>query len=257
LAALQQIIASCMIILYISSMLHGFASPSRFLWFMQRIAPFCGGMSIIAFAAGLWIGLANSPPDYQQGEAVRMMYVHVPAAWCALSIYSIMAISSFVFLVWRHAAADIVARQSSAIAWVMCAITLITGSLWGKPTWGTYWVWDARLTSMLVLLLLVSGYHILAAQAHYQEKRQQACALLCVLGALNLPIIKFSVEWWNTLHQPASVLRSGGNSIDPAMLTPLLLMALGFFCLYGWGLSLNVQTALIQAKLRARALRRK
>lgn len=238
-------------------MFHCFAAPSRLLWLMQRASPFCAMLCALLLSSGLWLGLFASPPDYQQGDAVRMMYVHVPAAWCALCIYGIMAVSSFIFLVWRHATADLIARQSSSTAWVMCAITLLTGSLWGKPTWGTYWVWDARLTSMLVLLLIISGYHVLAKQAQYHLQRQKACALFCAFGALNLPIIKFSVEWWNTLHQPASVLRSGGAAIDPSMLTPLLLMAAGFFCFYGWVLSLKVQTTLIEAKLRARAVRKR
>ncbi len=215
---------------------------------MRRMQIFCGIICAICLCLGLYLSLAASPPDYQQGEAVRIMYVHVPAAWCALMIYSIMAISSLAFIVWRHAAADLVARHSAPVAWVMCAITLATGSLWGKPTWGAYWVWDARLTSMLILLLIISGYMLLASQADYNFKRQRACAIFCMFGALNLPIIKFSVEWWNSLHQPASVIRTGGAAIDSAMLTPLLIMAIGFSAYYGLVLSLRVQTALLQAK---------
>jgi heme exporter protein C len=244
-------------IAYFAAMFTYFSTPSRFYLLIQRAGPFFAALCVASISTGLWLGLFASPPDYQQGEAVRMMYVHVPAAWCALGIYSIMALASLVFLVWRHATADLIARHSSSPAWVMCIITLVTGSLWGKPTWGTYWVWDARLTSMLILLLIISGYHLLASQAQHHLKRQHACAIFCIFGAINLPIIKFSVEWWNTLHQPASVLRSGGNAIDPAMLTPLLLMAAGFFCFYGWVLSLRLQTTLIEAKLRAKALRRR
>ncbi len=215
---------------------------------MRKIQLFCGIICAICLCIGLYLGLITSPPDYQQGEAVRIMYVHVPAAWCSLMIYSIMAISSFCFLIWRHSAADLLARHSAPIAWVMCAITLATGSLWGKPTWGAYWVWDARLTSMLILLIIISAYMLLAGQSDYNFKRQRNCAIFCLFGALNLPIIKFSVEWWNNLHQPSSVIRTGGAAIDSSMLTPLLIMAIGFSAYYGFVVSLRVQTALMQAK---------
>jgi heme exporter protein C len=231
-------------------MFNYFANIRRFSQLMRKMQVICASICVICLGAGLYLALFASPADYQQGESVRIMYVHVPSAWSAMLIYSVMAISSFAFLVWRHSAADLVARHSAPIAWIMCAITLITGSLWGKPTWGAYWVWDARLTSMLILLLIITAYMLLSGQADYNFKRQRACAIFCLFGALNLPIIKFSVEWWNSLHQPASVIRSGGAAIDSSMLTPLLIMAIGFSAYYGWVLSMRVQTAICQAKLK-------
>ncbi len=231
-------------------MLTAFANPTRFHAANRTMRPWLGTLTLILLGCGLYTGLYNSPPDYQQGESVRIMYVHVPAAWSAMGIYAGMAMASLVFLVWKHSLADRVARQSAPIAIAMSAITLITGSLWGKPTWGAYWVWDARLTSMLILLLIVTGYHMLARRSDFDENRQKSCALFCLFGTLNLPIIKFSVEWWHTLHQPASILRSGGVAIDSQMLLPLLLMAAGFFTLYLFILSLRMETALLQARIK-------
>jgi heme exporter protein C len=231
-------------------MFNYFANIRRFQQLMQYLQRICAPLSLICLGLGGYIGLFASPEDYQQGEFVRIMYVHVPAAWTSLFIYSVMSVASLSFLVWRHVAADLVARLSGSIAWVMCAITLITGSLWGKPTWGTYWVWDARLTSMLILWLIISGYMLLAMEANHNFKRQRICAIFCLFGALNLPIIKFSVEWWETLHQPASILRSGGIAIDSAMLTPLLIMGVGFMAFYGWILSLKVQNYMLEVSVK-------
>ncbi len=230
-------------------MLNYFANPLRLNKFFIRIHPWLVACTFVAMATGLYYALLDSPADYQQGEYVRIMYIHVPAAWLSLGIYSNMAICSLFFLVWRHPTADLAARHSAVIAMVMTVVTLVTGSLWGKPTWGTYWVWDARLTSMLILLFILLGYHMLARQSDYDERRQKACAIFCLFGAINLPIIKFSVEWWNTLHQPASILRTGGIAIDPAMQVPLWLMAVAFFLLYLTLLSLRLRTALLQAKV--------
>ncbi len=242
-----------------NTMFTAFASPARFSSLLHTLNPWLIGVTLLLLVSGTYTALIASPPDYQQGEAVRIMYVHVPAAWCALGLYASMAIHSFIFLVWKHSLADLLSRQTAPIAIAMTTLCLLTGSLWGQPTWGTYWVWDARLTSMLILLVILIGYDMLARQAHFQLMRQKACAILCLFGTINLPIIKFSVEWWNTLHQPASILRSGGIAIDSAMLTPLLLMAGGFFALSLLILSLRIRTTMLQAKLirQQHVLRRK
>jgi heme exporter protein C len=230
-------------------MLNYFANPARLTKFLERIHPALTLSCIIAFSAGVYVALIASPIDYQQGEYVRIMYIHVPAAWWSLGIYSAMAVCSFVFLVWKHPLADVVARQSAMIAIIFTIITLVTGALWGRPTWGVYWVWDARLTSMLILLFILLGYQLLASQADFHEARQKACALFCLFGALNIPVIKFSVEWWNTLHQPASMFRSNGNAIDPSMQLPLFIMAGAYFLLYCILLSLRIRSNLLQAKI--------
>ena len=205
-----------------------FANPTRFARIAKAILPPLKVISLIAFACGLYWGLVTSPADYQQGDTVRIMYIHVPVAWLASSSYFILALCALFFLVWRHPLADIGARAIAPIGACFAALTLITGALWGKPTWGTYWVWDARLTSMLVLFFFFIGYMALAGGFDNRRKGARPAAILALVGAINLPIVKFSVDWWNTLHQPASILRSGGVSIDPAMLWPLIAMFIGF-----------------------------
>jgi heme exporter protein C len=209
--------------------------------------------SLIAFfgflVAGLVFGLLVSPEDYQQGSTVRIMYVHVPSAWLAMFTYGFMAIFSFGYLVWRNPIAYYIARAAAPIGAVFTAICLITGSLWGYPTWGTWWVWDARLTSVLILLFLYLGYLALDDAFIDAEREAKSSSILSVIGAINLPIIKYSVEWWNTLHQPASVFRLDGPTIDGSMLTPLLLMGIAWFALFYVLLGLRVRNILIQKKL--------
>ena len=173
-----------------------------------------------------------SPPDYQQGESVRIMYVHVPAAWMAMLAYVVVAAGSASSLVWRHPLGDIAARAASPVGAGFTLIALLTGSLWGKPMWGTWWVWDARLTSVLILFLLYLGVIAMWRTVEDPSRAARAAAILTLVGAINLPIIKFSVDWWNTLHQPASVFRLGGPSIHPSLLAPLLVMATAFFLLF-------------------------
>ena len=173
---------------------------------------------------GLYYALVAAPPDYQQGEAYRIMFVHVPAAWMALMAYGMMAVASIVGIIWRHPLAEIAARAAAPIGAVFTLIALITGSVWGQAMWGTYWVWDARLTSVLILFFLYVGYIALHDAFDDPARGARAAAILCLVGSVNLPIIKFSVEWWNTLHQPASILRADGPAIHPSMLTPLLVM---------------------------------
>ena len=226
------------------------ANPSRFRLFSQKVYPYTLFIMSIFMSTGLWFSLFNSPPDYQQGETVRIMYVHVPAAWMAMMIYFSMTIMSIFALVWRHPLADILSKCSAPIGAGFTLVALVTGSIWGKPTWGTWWVWDARLTSVFILFLIYMGHITLVRAFEDEYKGARAGAILTLIGAFNLPIIKFSVDWWNTLHQPASVLKLGGPSIHIEMMVPLILMALGFLFFYFSILLINVQTELNIRKLK-------
>ena len=229
---------------------HAFANPQRFLRLARAVLPWSAAAPALLLAFGLYLALFASPPDYQQGEAVRIMYVHVPAAWMALFVYSVMAAASAAALVWRHPLADIAAQAASPIGASFTFVALVTGSLWGKPMWGTWWVWDARLTSVLVLFFLYLGHIALSRAFDDPTRGSRAAALLAVVGFVNVPIIHFSVVWWNTLHQPSSVFRMGGPTIAPAMLVPLLVMALGFTCYFVTVLLLRVRMELAARKLR-------
>lgn len=209
-----------------------YANPTRFLRLVQVVLPWLIGLCVIAFAAGLYMGFFTAPEDYQQGDTVRIMYIHVPAAWLCMMCYSIMSISSIGTLVWKHPLADVSAKCAAPIGAAFTFMALVTGSLWGKPMWGTYWVWDARLTSVLVLFIMYLGLMALWRTMEDPIKAGKAAAILTLVGALNLPIIKFSVDWWNTLHQPASVVRMDGPTIHPDILWPLLIMALAFTLLF-------------------------
>jgi heme exporter protein C len=207
------------------------ANPTRFLSFAQRALPWLGGAALVVLAIGLYLA-AGAPNDYQQGATAKIMFVHVPSAWLAMAAWGVMSLASLGTLVWRHPLADVTAKAAAPIGAAFTLICLITGSLWGRPMWGTYWVWDARLTSVLVLFLMYLGLIALWRTVEDPSRAARAAAILTLAGALNLPIIKFSVEWWNTLHQPASVLRLGGSAIHPSLLTPLLVMAVGFLLLF-------------------------
>jgi heme exporter protein C len=204
-----------------------FANPGRFLAFIRYAIPWLAACGAIIAALGFYAAFAYAPADYQQGETVRIMYIHVPSAWLSTACYGIMALSSIGTLVWRHPLADVSAKAIAPIGAAFTFLCLLTGSLWGKPMWGTWWVWDARLTSVLVLFLIYCG--ILALWNAYEDPARagRSAAVMTLVGAINLPIVKFSVDWWNTLHQPASVFRMGGPTIDPSMLWPLLLVAIG------------------------------
>jgi heme exporter protein C len=199
------------------------ANPTRFLNIVNRVLPWLIAATLILFVIGFY-RVMNAPDDYQQGATVKIMFLHVPAAWLGMFGWGLMSVAALGTLVWRHPLADVAGKSAAPIGAAFTLICLVTGSLWGRPTWGTYWVWDARLTSMLVLFLLYLG--VLALYWTAEDPGRGARA------AVNLPIIKFSVDWWNTLHQPASVFRMGGSSIDPALLTPLLMMALAFTLLF-------------------------
>lgn len=230
--------------------MHRFANPTRFLRLANAVLPWLGGLTAILFGVGLYQALIISPADYQQGETVRIMYVHVPAAWAALAGYASLAIASFTFLVWRHPLADLAARAASPIGAGFTAIALVTGALWGQPMWGTWWVWDARLTSVLILFFLYLGHMALVNAFDDSDRGGRAGAVLALVGVVNLPIIKFSVDWWNTLHQPASVLRMGGPKIAGEMMTPLMVMAGAYFALFGVLMILRIRSLLAARRLR-------
>jgi len=212
--------------------MHRFANPLRYQKIADAVLPWAGGLAAGLTILGLWLALVVAPADYQQGEAARIMYVHVPAAWMALMVYAMMAAMSVIAIVWRHPLAEVAARAAAPIGACFTAIALVTGAVWGKPMWGTYWVWDARLTSVLILFFLYLGYIALHDAFDDPARGARAAAILCLVGSVNLPVIKFSVEWWNTLHQPASILRAGGPAIHASMLWPLLVMFLAFLCYF-------------------------
>jgi heme exporter protein C len=207
------------------------ASPTVFLALTKRTLPWLSAATALLFAIGLWLSFA-APPDYQQGETVRIMYLHVPAAWLSTFIYGVMTLAALGTLVWRHPLADAAQKAAAPLGAAFTFVCLATGSLWGKPMWGTYWVWDARLTSVLVLFILYLGLIALWRAIEDQGRAARAAAILTLVGCVNIPIIKFSVDWWNTLHQPASVFRLGGPTIAPELLWPLLIMALAFTLLF-------------------------
>ena len=234
-------------------MLHRFANPARFSRIAAKVLPWSTAATIALFVIGLYFALFASPADFQQGETVRIMYVHVPSAWISIACYTFVAVMSALALIWKHPLADIAARAAAPLGAGFTLIVLITGSLWGKPTWGTWWVWDARLTSVLVLFFLYLGYIALSNAFDNPQRGARAAAVLALVGFVNIPIIKFSVDWWNTLHQPASITRLDAPAIDPAMLTPLLLMALAFTFYFVTMLLVRMRADLNAA--RARALR--
>ena len=225
------------------------ANPNRFNKITEKTQPYILLIAITTLISGLYFGLFDSPKDYQQGDAVRIMYVHVPSAWLASFLYFSLAISCVFYLVWKHPLADLVSSSIAPIGALFSALTLVTGSLWGKPMWGTWWVWDARLTSMLVLFFFYLGYILLSKAFERKIDGSKTASVLAIVGLINLPIVKFSVDWWHTLHQPASIIKIGGPSIDDKMLLPLILMifALSFFSLYM--IILNVKTKLIEKKM--------
>ncbi len=236
--------------------LHRFANPGRFLRLADRVLPWLAPATAILLAAGLYLALVGSPPDYQQGETVRIMYVHVPSAWMAMFVYAMLAAAGATALIWRHPLSEVAAEAMAPVGAGFTFIALVTGALWGRPMWGAYWVWDARLTSFLLLFFLYLGHIALTHAFDDRQRGRRSAAVLALVGIVNLPIIKFSVDWWNTLHQPASIARMGGPSIDPAMLWPLFTMALGFQLLFFVLLGLRMKAMLLEARHRAAAFAR-
>ena len=226
--------------------LHRFASPPHFYRLAGVLAPWLGWTCLGLMAAGLYGGLVAAPPDYQQGESYRIIFVHVPSAWLSLFIYVVMAGASAIALVWRIKLAEVVAIESAPIGASFTFLALVTGALWGKPMWGTYWVWDARLTSELILLFLYLGVIGLNAAIEDRRTASRACGLFAIVGVVNVPIIHYSVEWWNTLHQGPTVTKFDAPSIHVSMLVPLLLMAVSFKLLYATVLLTRARSAVLE-----------
>ena len=231
--------------------MHRFANPARFMRIAEPILPWTSLGALATILLALYFGIFDSPADYQQGETVRIMYVHVPAAWMALFAYTVMALASGSFLIWKHPLADLSAQAAAPIGAGFTAIALVTGALWGQPMWGTWWVWDARLTSVLILFFLYLGYMALVNGFDDPERGSRMGAILALVGFVNVPIIKFSVDWWNTLHQPASISRLDAPAIDTSMLIPLLLMAIGFKLFFISSLIVRIKIQLLKKRIRS------
>lgn len=215
--------------------MHKYAHPKYFGKIARPLFWVSGYLAVIFWAVGLYLGLVESPPDYQQKDTVRIMYIHVPAAWMSLFVYASMAIAGLVFLIWKHVLAGLYIRSVAGLGAAFTLICLITGAIWGAPTWGTWWVWDARLTSVLILFFLYAGIIVILDSFDTQDAGLTAASWLAIIGSVNLPIIKFSVDWWNTLHQSASISsfeRLADPAMDAAFLQPLLIMTVAYFCTY-------------------------
>ncbi len=207
-------------------------SPTGLVSASKKALPWIAYICFLFCVAGISLALVLSPEDYKQGEIVRIMYIHVPSAWLSLAIYGLIALLSFISLVWNNSVAAVLAYSAAPTGTVFSAICLITGSIWGKGTWGTWWVWDARLTSMLILLLLYIGYLLLWSSFTNKARAEKSAAVFAIFSAINIPIVKFSVDLWSTLHQPASILRKGGISIDKSLLLPLVVMFVFFITFF-------------------------
>jgi heme exporter protein C len=225
------------------------ANPSRFLRAANLALPWLGGATLIVFAFALYRAML-APDDYQQGATVKIMFLHVPSAWLGMLAWGLMTIAALGTLVWRHPLADVTAKAAAPLGAAFTLLCLVTGSLWGRPEWGTYWVWDARLTSELILFLLYLAVLALWRTVEDPSRAARAVAILTIVGAIDLPIIKFSVDWWNTLHQGASVFRLGGSTIDPTILTPLLLMAAAFTLLFATLLLAAMRNEILRRRVR-------
>jgi heme exporter protein C len=233
-------------------MITALANPKKFLDFSRTVSPWACALAAILLGVGFYWSLFATPPDYQQGQSVKIMFVHVPAAWMGIFVYSVLAGASLVGLVFRHPLADVAAKSSAPLGAAFTVLALLTGSLWGRPMWGTYWQWgDARLVSELILLFIYLGYIALWNAIDDPARAAKAAAVLALVGAADVPVIHFSVDWWNTLHQPASILRLGGPTIDKAFLVPLLIMILGYTFLFVWLLLLRMQTEILERRARS------
>lgn len=232
-------------------LIHRFANPGRFLRATGRLLPWMWAASAAVLVPAVAWALLLSPPDWQQGETVRILYVHVPMAWLAMAGYASLAVLSAVALIWRHPLADLAARELSPVGATVTALCLLSGSLWGRPMWGTWWVWDARLTSVLVLFFLWVGHAALTRAFEDEERGARAGAILALVGVVNLPIVKFSVDWWNTLHQPASVTRLAAPGMHLDMLLPLLASAVGFSLLFATIVLARTRAAVMERRIRS------
>lgn len=230
--------------------MHRFANPKRFLKIIDAVFPWVAGASAVLLVAGLYLGLVAAPEDYQQGDTVRIMFIHVPAATMALGGYVMMALASAVGLIWKHPVAELSAKAAAPVGACFAFLTLVTGSLWGQPMWGTYWVWDARLTSFLILFFLYLGYMAIWEAYDDPARAGKAAAILAIVGVINIPIIKFSVDWWNTLHQPASIITTEGPKIHGSILAPLLVMMAAYGCLFLTVLIIRTKAEIIARRVR-------
>jgi heme exporter protein C len=230
------------------------ANPDRFMAFSRWAAPLFGVLALALGAAGLWLGF-TAPEDYQQGQTVRIMFIHVPAAQIAMFAYGCLGVASFLALVFRHTLADAAAQAAAPLGAAFTVLALVTGSLWGQPMWGTWWVWDPRLTSVLVMLLLYLAYMALRASLDDEAKAARASAILALVGLINLPIIHFSVDWWNSLHQGSSIFRKGGPAMPPVFWIPLLLMSLAYLSAFGSLWLVRIRGELWRRRAEAAALR--
>lgn len=229
--------------------LHKKGSPPVFYAMAERWAPWLGWISLIAIAVGLYGGLVLAPTDYQQGDSYRIIYIHVPAAWMSMFVYMFMAAMAAVGIIWRLKIADIMALVAAPVGAVFTALALATGSIWGKPTWGTWWVWDARLTSELILLFLYLGYLALYNAMDDERLGARAAGILALVGVVNIPIIHFSVEWWHTLHQGPILDVQKGFSLQGSMVWPLLTTMLGFQLMFFWLLLRRSQTVVLEREV--------
>ncbi len=216
---------------------------------LDRFTPFLVIMTIISFIIGSYFALYGSPPDYIQGDSMRIMYVHVPSAWWALMSYSVLAVSCTIWFITRNPIFNLIAKSIAPIGAVFTLIALVTGSIWGKPTWGVWWVWDARLTSMLLLFFLYLAYIFLWQAISNKDLASKISAALAMIGFINVPIIKFSVDWWNTLHQPASISKLSSPSIDESMLIPLFIMAFASLCFLITMFSVRLRIEFIESRI--------
>ena len=236
--------------------LHRFANPGRFLRLSGKLLPWLVVSGVLVTAFALTWGLFFAPADYQQGDAVRIMYIHVPAAWLSSGGYLALAVCSAMSLVWRHPLADLAAQEIGPVGAGFTALCLASGSLWGKPMWGAWWVWDARLTSVLVLFFLYVGHIALIRAFDDQERGYRSAAILALIGVVNLPIIKFSVDWWNTLHQPASITLLGSPTIYRTILWPLLFSAIGYTLIFAAIVTARLRAAVMERRIRVLLLAR-
>src|SRR5213082_2296946 len=225
------------------------ANPTRFLAFTARVLPWLAAATALAFAIGLYL-VWLAPDDYQQGATVKIMFIHVPNAWLAMGVWAVMSIASIGTLVWRHPLADVAAKSAAPLGAAFTFLALVTGSLWGRPMWGTYWEWDARLTSVLILFLMYLGLMALWRAVDDPSRAARVAAVLTLVGAINIPIIKFSVDWWNTLHQGESIFRAGGSTIDASMLWPLGVMTLAMTLFFAAALFMAMRNEILRRRLR-------
>ncbi|MDC0662133.1 heme ABC transporter permease [Marinobacter sp. SS21] len=237
------------------TLFHKFGSPKWFFGIAGRLMPWLLALGLGLLVAGLVWGLAFAPKDYLQGNSYRIIFIHVPSAFLAQSVYLMMAVAAVVTLVWRMKLADLFVQAVAPVGAVLTFLALFTGAVWGKPTWGTWWIWDARLTSMLILLFLYFGAIVLGSAISDEKASARAVAVLILVGVVNIPIIKYSVEWWNTLHQPATFKLTEKPSMPPEMWVPLLLSVLGLYLWFGWLACYRMQTEILRRERRTRWVR--